>query len=189
MKATLAVDPGLRGSGIAYFEGPRLVRAYYAKNPLETGDGPAAWYALADAVYTEFKEKGHRVDTYVVELMQIYKFSPGNPNDLLELAGVGAAIGAMFPLQDAFGYRPNVWKGALKKWVHQPRVMGQLSADEVEAIEEHRKTYAEHVVDAVGIGLYHLERERVRITAATTNEAWRTKPYLAGLAVAPKGRK
>lgn len=186
----LAIDPGLRGCGCAYFDGPTLVRAYYAANPLEKGDGPSAWFALADAIYADFKAKGHRVDFYVVELMQVYKFGGGNPADLLELAGVGGAIGAMFPLEPsaAAGYLPRTWKGSVAKHVHQPRVLAQLSDAEIEAIEEHRKTYAEHVVDAIGLGLFHLERTRVRMTSSVTSEYWRSKPYLAGLAVPPKAK-
>lgn len=161
---TLAVDPGLRGLGAAYFIGPTLVYANYISNPVLKGDGPTAWFALADAVYDDFKTRGYRVDTYVVELMQIYFGNRGgNPNDLLELAGVGGAVGAVFPIQRAAGYRPREWKGTLKKEVHHPRILAELSDAEKAAIAEPRKSYVGHVIDAIGLGLYQLERDRVRI--------------------------
>lgn len=188
MSSLLALDPGLRGAGIAYFVDGVLVRAYYAENPVESGNGPPAWFALAEKVYFDFKERGHKVDEYVCEVMQVYRQGPGDPNDLIELAGVAGAVGASFPLKPdtAFGYKPRVWKGSSPKWAHQPLILGRLSNTEVEAIEETRKTVVGNAVDAVGIGLYHLERTRVRIPNLEVNDRWRTRPELLALSVKPK---
>lgn len=158
----LSIDPGLRGVGLAYFVGPKLEYANYVANPVESGGGPEAWYGMADAVYDDMKTREYRVDHYVVELMQIYVKSRGDPNPLLDLAGVGAAIGAVFPLQRATGWHPRTWKGQAKKVAHHPIILGQLSDEEKAAIAEKRKTYQEHVIDAIGIGLYQLARDGVR---------------------------
>jgi hypothetical protein len=163
MSTLLSIDPGIRGVGLAYFVGPRLVYANYVANPVTSGGGPAAWFAMADAVYSDLKVREYRVDHYVVELMQIYGGrGPGDPNDLLELAGVGSAIGAALPIKRATGWRPRTWKGQIPKAVHHPLILAQLEPDEVAAIVEKRKTYVEHVVDAIGIGLYQLERDSLR---------------------------
>lgn len=161
---TLAIDPGLRGVGAAYFRGPTLIYADYIKNPVESGSGPESWFGLSEAVFFKFKDLGYQVDTYVCEIPQVYKFSPGDPADLIEIAAVAAAVGAMFPVQKAYGYQPRVWKGQLKKEVHHPRILAQLSPSELEAMVEKRKSYAHNMYDAIGLGLYALERLRVRMS-------------------------
>lgn len=165
MTTTLVIDPGARGCGLAYFKGPTLTYANFIANPETEGSGPRSWFALADAVYADMKERSYRVDVYVCELMQIY-FRPGkgaNPNDLLELAAVSAAIGASFPVKEAYGYYPRSWTGTSPKSVRQPRILAQLSDVERESILEKRKTFLDHAVDAIGIGLYHLERKSIRL--------------------------
>lgn len=164
MSNLLAVDPGVRGCGIAYFRGPTLHFATYLRNPVEKGNGPTAWFGMADAVYFHFKELGYAVETFVLEVPQVYRVSKGDPNDLIDLAGVGGAIGASFPLKRAIGYKPREWKGTIKKEIHHPRILAQLSPAELECIAEKRKTYVHNVTDAIGIGLFFLERERVRMS-------------------------
>lgn len=160
----LAIDPGLRGVGVAHFRGPELNYANYIRNPVEKGGGPEAWFALANEVFFHFKELGYAVDTYVLEVPQVYRVSKGDPNDLIEIAGVGAAIGASFPLKRAIGYRPREWKGTIKKEIHHPRVLAQLTEAERACIAEKRKTVLHNVVDAVALGLFQLERDRVRMS-------------------------
>lgn len=160
----LAVDPGLRGVGLAYFTDGTLTYANYVRNPVTEGDGPTAWFGLGDAVYHLMKDLAYRVDVYVTECPQVYRRSAGDPNDLLQLSAVAAACGASFPLQRAVGYKPRQWKGTVSKLHHQPRVLAQLSEVELQAIHEKRKTYRHNVIDAVGLGLYELERMNVRIS-------------------------
>lgn len=159
----LAIDPGLRGCGLAYFVEAELVHANYYLNPVRKGGGPEAWFGLGESIFFDFKERGFRVDHYVVEVPQVYRnFTRGDPNDLVEIAAVGAAIGATFPIKKAVGYRPREWKGQIKKEIHHPRILGQLSPAEQANIHEHRKTLRHNVIDAIGLGLYYLERMRIR---------------------------
>lgn len=158
----LAIDPGVRGVGLAYFRDAKLHYAAYIKNPVEEGGGPEAWFGLADAVYFRFKELGYSVETYVLEIPQIYRVSKGDPNDLIQIAGVGAAIGASFPLKRAIGYRPREWKGTVKKEIHHPRILAQLTDEERAVIAEDRKTLIHNVHDAIGLGLFQLESDGLR---------------------------
>lgn len=161
----LALDPGIRGVGLSYFDTTGTLQyADYIGNPIKAGRGPESWFALGDAVYTRFKELGYRVDLYVCEVPQVYRFSKGDPNDLIELSAVAAACGASFQLQRVVGYKPREWKGQLQKEVHHPRILGQLSDAEKATIKEKRKTYLHNVIDAIGLGLYELERMRVRLS-------------------------
>jgi hypothetical protein len=164
VKTLLAIDPGLRGVGAAYFVGPTLVYANYIQNPVTEGGGPAAWFGMGDAVYHDMKNRGYRVDIYVAEYPQVYRQSKGDPDDLIQIAAVAAACGASFPLERAVGYQPRAWKGQVKKEVHHPRILAQLAEEEKAAILEKRKTYIHNVYDAVGLGLFELERMRVRIS-------------------------
>lgn len=154
----LAVDPGLRGVGLAVFESRVLTYANYIENPVAEGGGPKAWFALGDAVFADLKTRRLRIDVYVTEYPQVYRQSRGDPNDLIEITGVAAACGASLPIQACYGYLPRQWKGQLKKEVHHPLILAKLTETERAAILETRKTYIHNVIDAVGIGLHALKR-------------------------------
>lgn len=159
----MACDPGLRGSGIALFSEDGILRhAWYAKNPIRKGNGPESWFALANAVYTDVKQMAFRVDVFVLEVPQIYRVSRGDPNDLIDLAGVGAAIGASLPIQQAVCYKPREWKGTAPKEIHQPRIVAKLSEAEKYFLAATPKSLVHNVVDAVGIGLFYLKEIKVR---------------------------
>lgn len=162
MRTLLTVDPGLRGCGVAYFVGPELKWAGYPENPEKKKRGPEAWFAIAEAIYFKFKDLEYRVDEYVCEIPQVYRQSKGDPNDLIEISGVAAAVGALFPCDTVSGYKPREWKGQIKKELHHPRIIAQLSPEEMTRIAEPRKTLLHNVYDAIGIGLYHLDRKGVR---------------------------
>jgi hypothetical protein len=154
----LALDPGIRGIGVAYFDSGVLRYANYLKNPVLEGDGPEAWFGMADAVYAELKSREMRVDAYACEYPQIYRVSKGDPNALIPLAAVSAACGAVLPIQKCVGFLPRQWKGQLKKEKHHPMILAALSEAERATILETRKTLVHNVIDAVGIGLFYLER-------------------------------
>lgn len=163
----LAVDPGLRNAGVALFslDGPnagQLIHAQLIKNPAQ-GDGPNAWFALGDHAYEIFKKLGHRIDVYAVEVMQVYKGNYKNPNDLIQVAACGAAIGAALPIKEAHGYYPREWKGNVPKAIHNERTMNRISEAEKKVIQRTPGYLMNNVIDAIGIGLFHLERTRVRI--------------------------
>lgn len=155
MSTLLAIDPGIRGAGCALFRDGRLFKAWYQRNPVKKGAGPVAWFALGDAVASEVEGP---VDTYVVEVMQIYRHGRGDPNDLLELAGVGAAIGASVGCREAFGYRPREWKGTVPGDVFTERIKSWLTDADRSVIVKCAASLEHNVYDAIGLGIVHLKR-------------------------------
>lgn len=169
----LAIDPGLRGIGAAIFDpqGP-LLYCGYIRNPHD-GDGPVAWFSLGDHVYEVVKEvaKKHNKPIYVfvTELMVVYKKNTrGNPNDLIQVTGASAAVGAALPIKTAYAYPARVWKGQVPKKIHNDRVVGSLTPAEKAILDGCgcSKWLLHNVIDSIGIGLYHLEVTGVRIGRA-----------------------
>ena len=158
----LAVDAGLRGAGTALFNDcGGLVRAAYVRNPDKTGTGVHAWGALANAVY---EWVGLRGPVAIETMRHRPGREKGNPQNILEVQGVAAAIAFTCCSYDAAGksviagYEPQVWKGTVKKDVMLKRIFGRLSATEAEVLPEVSASLLHNVLDACGIGLYHLGR-------------------------------
>lgn len=174
----LAVDPSLRSTGVALFRDGELI----AVSKIRTACGPsddiahraramardvAAWEARIP------ERQGGRPDALAVEWPQVYRTakSKGDPNDLLGLAGVCAAVAALYPSALVTSYCPAAWEPApkvssarkLKKLgpvdseaftsPRGVRIMGRLSKTERVLVPE-----SHDAVDAVGIGLHHLGR-------------------------------
>ncbi len=158
----VAVDPGLRGCGIAIFENALLHVAWYCKSPNKADRGPVAWWAMADRVEKEWIRKVpkrlHHLEKLVAEIPQVYRFGKGDPADLIEIAGVVGAIAFCIPAAGRTHFLPRTWKGQVPKEAHHPRILKKLSSDEVSRIESTPKSLMHNVVDAIGIGLFALER-------------------------------
>lgn len=159
MSTLIAIDPGLRGCGVARFGSADLVRplmeAQYVRNPLAFGNGPSAWAVMAGEIVRRFQ----RPDVLVLERPRVY---PGvrneDPNDLLELAGILGAIAAHWEsVPELAVYYPAEWKGQVPKKVMTQRILKHLRPGESDRIvtagaKDH------NTIDAVGLGLFHLGR-------------------------------
>lgn len=53
----------------------------------------------------------------VIETMQVYTRSKGDPNDLLVLAAVGGYLFGTFEATENIGYKPREWKGQVPRGV------------------------------------------------------------------------
>lgn len=172
------LDPGIRDCGIALLHGQNVQWGKLVRNPVREGNDYAACRSMALAVFVIFP----RLDELVIEFPRIYtagkqvkRDSEGrarstDPNDLLPLVGVGAALAALMPDTRVITRYPDEWKGQMGKIPMNIRAMGRLSADERKLVEAkdpdpakpHDKGH--NVWDAVGIGLHHVGRlDRVRI--------------------------
>jgi hypothetical protein len=153
----VAIDPGLRGCGIARFYGltGELRAAEYITSPEKTLTGPVAWAAMAGEVVSHQQ----RPDVLVLEQPRIY---PGvrreDPNDLIQLAGVLGAIAAHWESAPTIvAYYPAAWKGQVPKKVMTKRILKHLATGELSRLvsvgaKDH------NTIDAVGLGLFHLGR-------------------------------
>lgn len=164
----LAVDPGLRGCGVAYFSReafyptPRLRWARYVRNPVRTGDGMDAIRAVAH----EVGQQGPRshVDLLAVEFPQVYAGAKaiGDPRDLLTLAAIDGAITIQCG-REVLRYFPREWKGQVDPDVLIERVKDRLDPAELARVELPAAHLAHNVWDAVGIGLKAAGRFERRI--------------------------
>lgn len=163
MSHFLAIDAGLRGCGAAAFKDGFLVKASYIKNPDRTGTGIQAWEPLAEAVFLAFCS---RVPLPVV--VETMRYRPGrekgNPQNILEVQGVAAAIAFRCGRPgEITGYEPQVWKGTVEKSVMTDRILRRLSESECSTIPALAASVLHNVVDACGLGLFHLGRLSPRI--------------------------
>lgn len=86
--------------------------------------------------------------------MVIYPQSKGDPNDLLRVAEVSGALAWDFT--NVYWYEARKWKGQVPKAVMGKRILKCLTEEELKVLGPLAKNH--NVLDAVGIGLYHLGR-------------------------------
>jgi hypothetical protein len=99
-----------------------------------------------------------RIDVVVEEMCIDGRQVP--PRDLLAVQAVGFGVagrlGRVVPL------KPNRWKGSIPKHIHHTRIKQSLEPEELkildQALAETPKRYRKEILDAVGLGCYHLGR-------------------------------
>ena len=153
----VSLDPGLRGSGIAWWaEDGTLLRVEYLRNPEKTGNGPAAWVG-----YTGLYIWKNDPDFFISEVPQVYRAgaSKGDPDDLLQLAGGVGVFSVLVSADVRIGVKPREWKGQVPKDVHHARLIKTLSAEDLEKINLAAPPSLRHnVLDAVGIGKWWFQK-------------------------------
>lgn len=174
----LAIDPGVRGCGVALFRplnspvAPgRLHTAAYVKGSKDA-ERAASWREMARAVDRWSEDKlvyngATEVTQIVVELPRVYQGSKqkGDPNDLIELAAVVGALCMWIGGADGVDevparvYYPYEWKGMVPKQIHHERAKARLDAAEMAAVElPSAKSLQHNVWDAVALALHHCRR-------------------------------
>lgn len=135
----VAIDPG-RHAGIAYFEGNRLVKAELLTNPLAPRKREAA-------------------KVVIIEIPVIYPDSPVDPATMIQLSFTAGLIGGLFEPSELIQIDPRGWKGTRPKGVDNRYTMGLLDAIETSIVNTSTsRGKLNNVIDAVGIGLWHLGR-------------------------------
>ena len=159
----IAIDPGLRGCGVAVFHDGKIAQAGYIRGA-KTGRGPAVWSVMAQAVRNEVFMWEPENTPLAIERPQVYTVgkSKGDPDDLLELTGVVGAI-CYAHGGPVTAYRPREWKGQLPKEIHHNRIRKHLAAEgRLEATERLLAgvppSLAHNVWDAIGLGRFALSR-------------------------------
>jgi hypothetical protein len=149
VSSVLAIDPGTKVFGVAYFYNGVLARAY-----------------LADATNLRVAlSRLPRCSEIVLEQMQVYIGKTVAKSIIQVAQTAGMIAGAMVYANDAkvTWYEPRVWKGGVPKEVHHPRILKILSDGERSVIEYPRsKKTSKDVLDAVGIGLYYVVATKQR---------------------------
>lgn len=160
----VAIDPGVKGSGVAVFHGTFLWVASYRTS----GD-------IFDAAFNPEHLTYPKMQTpvrIVLEKPQVYRTGrlKGDPNDLIDVAVAGGEmLGRALERFRRCGIDPAsivvekivpaVWKGQLPKEVAQERIERALASHEVTCIvEPHPASLMHNVWDAIGIGLWAVKR-------------------------------
>lgn len=169
----LAVNPGARGCGVAYFRRGLLAWAELARSP-SAGRDAAAWVAMATAVLTLLRNRDPAVlvdgdldFALAIETQQVYERGKGDQNDLILLASVGGAVAMTFQgCPELRSYLPSEWKGQVPKpkkrsepYIVAERCSKRLSEAELAGVvlpDDVERQW--HTWDAVGLGLHVLGR-------------------------------
>ena len=154
----LTVDPGSKKAGVALFEPTGLLTTAW----LVEGDN---WRETADNVMRTLPVSAARISAVCIEKMQIYDSTPlAHANDCITLALMAGRVTGLFSgwLGDyTFEYFPRQWKGQAPKDISIERIKAELLDEETRRLRLPKdKKKQLDVYDAVGIGCYHLRKER-----------------------------
>lgn len=155
----ISIDPGTRALGWALWDHGRLVEAGASIAP-ETAVGASD---LARAHLEAIRAWGGPPGADVA--LEIMEWRRGDarsqPADLLVVQAVGCLVAGGIGGPVAL-YAPSKWKGTIPKEVHHERIRETLGPTEravlSRAEQRTRASNRKEVLDAVGIGLYHLKR-------------------------------
>ncbi len=155
----VAVDPGLRGCGVAWFQDGTLAEAVYIPSEELHERGARCFVVMANAVYQWRAIRNITGLPVLVELPQVYhsKHQKGDQDDLIQLAGVVGAI-CQTSCDCVRTVRPREWKGTVAKDVMTRRIESRLDDLERAAIVRWSAALDHNTLDAVGIGLWQLGR-------------------------------
>lgn len=153
----VAVDPGVKATGIAVFEDNELAHV----GLLRAVDLRSMIKVLADIGIDDCP------DAVVVERPTVYhRGGKGDPNDLVSIAIVAGAaaalLGGYWRTTEVVFVEPRTWKGSVLKDVHNIRIIKLLNKEEHlilnDGVASAPTSLVHNVVDAVGLGLYQLGR-------------------------------
>lgn len=161
MSLIVAVDPGLRGSGLAIFDAGELVLGCYVVNPERVARGPRAWTAMAGALLDQYPLC---CDHFVVEMPQFDGRTWNSGSDIFEVVGVVGVVLASFAgrTETAMSVTPGEWAGLVPKTVRHWRMRQQLSPSEIADIED-AGALTHNTYDAVALGLWAAKRLGERV--------------------------
>lgn len=155
----ICVDPGKHTGGLAIFRDRKLVLARLIRC-----SGPESRHAIefARKVYDAYVEMlGVEADDLYCEYPVVRLHSKGkDPNNLRELCSTVGAV--EFALQSAKPHRikPEDWKSNIDADICCARVKARLHDDELAVFAQSGalKSNEDHVLDAIGVGMYVLGR-------------------------------
>ena len=162
----IAIDPGIRGCGVAMFvnhtEPKALICAGYVGNPNRKGNDLQEIRDLATAVneFVDTASPSWLCDELVIEWPQVYRAgkSKGDPNDLLILTAVAGAL-SYISVDKAYRVLPRAWKGTVDPDACIERIKTRITPEEYACVELPKAASLQHNVwDAVGIGLHAVGR-------------------------------
>ena len=170
----ISIDPGLNHVAVALWsDRGTLLHASLVRNPDTRNKKlprPERWAIMASAVVRKISSMPtvaydpHQSLGLVVEIPKVRQrgSGKGDPNDLIDVAGVAAAIVAAFKATAgafvAWAPLPEEWKGQLPKEVSLARVQEKLTSAEKATVEDPPPGLYHNVIDAIHLGIVHFKR-------------------------------
>ena len=151
----VGIDPGTKALGWAIFRNEKLSECGLIRS--------ASLHCMSEQLVKKFA--GTSGDLAVIEVPQVYRHSPGDPNDLINVSVIsGAALAACAGFDTVELPRPKRWKGSVPKDVHNRRVLAKLSNRERCVLQECGvpKYLLHNVIDAIGLGMWGVDAYRRR---------------------------
>lgn len=165
----VSVDPGIRAMGAAWFSDGKLIACKLIRNP--AGDGSLADHMLVvesfalwvrAVAHTRFNGFTGAQPRLAIEIPRVYPAArqKGDQNDLINLAVVAGGVAGHFAPGLVTRYYPRDWKGSVNPEESNRRVVERLGASELETMArtECPKSLQHNLIDAIGVGLFHLGR-------------------------------
>lgn len=153
MSGLISIDPGVKALGWATWGCGGLERAGLSRT-IERDLGRAIAGHLAN-----LEDIGPCPESAVEHMT--YRPTDSTPQDLINVEAVGCAVGCSKAHRMCL-YTPSTWKGSIPKYIHHARIVDVLSDNETRtldwALRGCPKGHRKEILDAVGIGLYHLRR-------------------------------
>lgn len=151
---------------MATFVDNRLEKGWYSKNTERNARGPIAWRQMVSVLLADMEKRGlFPVHAFITEYPQVYDkiHQLGDQDDIIQLACVAGAVSGAIPAKHYMGVLPREWKGQVPKKIHNLRMLNRITEQERANIEPAIEQMKHNIYDAVGIGLFFLEKEGVRI--------------------------
>lgn len=153
MPGLISIDPGVKALGWAAWSDGVLQAAGCSRTAERDLGAALAAHRAAVGLHV------YGATDAAVESMQ-YRPTDSTPQDLIDVQTIGLGVAGM--CRHVHLYRPSAWKGTIPKAVHHRRNMGALSMYEqavtAQALADCPRGNHKEVLDAIGIGLYHLKR-------------------------------
>lgn len=155
MGRVIAIDPGACNGYAIFYSGALVFAGVFKGEDIEE---------LPRQAFMQFSG-GFALDLVVIEKPVIYPLdTKGDPNQLITLAIRAGEIAGRFRYanREVEWVKPRTWKGTAPKDITNRRTLAKLTDEEKECLPRLPKTKAHNMLDAIGIGLWYLEKKRIR---------------------------
>lgn len=165
----VAIDPGLKGCGVAIFRDGTLTWCGCAR--FRKSSGPRQWVSMAEEVVNVVEREAGTTTIFSLAIERMETRRKGKKSgsskihdDLFQLTHVAGAIFALLDWERAFSVRPSNWTKSPKhvNYEKAKTILDNEGAGEydvlVEGVNSTIKKHMYEVSDAACIGLFCLRR-------------------------------
>lgn len=162
----MSFDCGLSYVGGALFDldQKKMLECYYIDTGVDARDEAEQTADLVSKIHETFKPYLNNEGIVVVEYPEQYSITPAPRSSVQGLACTGGGIVCMLkrPNNKVQFVLPKTWKGQVPKDIMLERIVSKLDDEEKSLLEvkKYAKYKKHNVIDAIGLGLFKLERLR-----------------------------